>query len=240
MFASRSEYDRGVNTFSPEGRIFQIEYAVESIKHGTTAVGIQTFEGVVIGAERRTGSPLLIPESMQRISIIDEHIGCAVSGFTADARTLIEHARVEGQNHRFNFNEPMRVEACTLSVSDLSMGFGEGGKQRMSRPFGVSLLVAGIDDKGPLLYHTDPSGTYTRYDAKAIGAGSEGAQTILQEKYFSAMTLEEAKSLTLNILKQVMEEKLTSTNVEVGIIETKDKKFRMLSQQELEAIMAKL
>ena len=180
-FLTRSEYDRGVNTFSPEGRLFQVEYAIEAIKIGTTSIGIATKEGVVIAVEKRLISPLQEPGSVEKIYEVDSHIGVAMSGLSADARTLVDHARSESQYHRFTFNEPMPVESLTQAVCDLALNFGEGDEeQTMARPFGVALLVAGWDHHGPVLYHTDPSGTFTRFDAKAIGAGSEGAQTALQ------------------------------------------------------------
>jgi 20S proteasome subunit alpha 5 len=123
------------------------------------------------------------PSSVEKIMEIDEHIGCAMSGLTADARTLVEHGRVETQNHRFSYNEPMSVESTTQALCDLALRFGEGDEESMSRPFGVSLLIAGYDDNGPCLYHTDPSGTFWQCNAKAIGSGSEGADTALQEHY---------------------------------------------------------
>jgi len=129
MFLTRSEYDRGVNTFSPEGRLFQVEYAIEAIKLGSTAVGVQTAEGVVLAVEKRLTSPLLEASSIEKIMEIDTHIGAAMSGLTADARTMIEHARVEAQNHRFNYDEPMGVEACTQAICDLALRFGEGKKK---------------------------------------------------------------------------------------------------------------
>eukprot|EP00757_Euglenozoa_sp_SAG-D1_P017355 gene17355-5396_t len=148
MFSSKSEYDRGVNTFSPEGRLFQIEYAIEAIKLGSTAIGIQTADGVVIGAEKRIASQLLEPSSVNKIAEIDTHIGAVMSGLVSDAALLVNHARVETQAHRFTYDEPMKVETCTLSVCDLSMRFGQR-KIQLSRPFGVSLLVAGVDEDGP-------------------------------------------------------------------------------------------
>mmetsp|Transcript_7201 Transcript_7201/g.18437 ORF Transcript_7201/g.18437 Transcript_7201/m.18437 type:complete len:263 (-) Transcript_7201:344-1132(-) len=218
MFMTRSEYDRGVNTFSPEGRLFQVEYAIEAIKLGSTVVGIRTDEGVVLAVEKRISSPLLEPASVEKIAEIDSHMGAAMSGLTADARTLVEHARSEAQYHRFAFNEPMLAEALTQSICDLALGFGETDEASMSRPFGVSLLIASWDEKGPLLYHTDPSGTYSRYDAKAIGSASEGAQTALQEAYKKDMTLAQAEVLAVGTLKQVMEEKITDTNISVASV----------------------
>jgi len=219
MFLTRSEYDRGVNTFSPEGRLFQVEYAIEAIKIGTTAIGICTTEGIVIAVEKRLLSTLQEPSSVEKIFEIDSHIGVAMSGLSADARTLVDHARSETQYHRFTFNEPMPVESLTQSVCDLALKFGEAGEEgAMSRPFGVALLIAGWDLQGPALYHTDPSGTHTRFDAKAIGAGAEGAQTALQEQYHKNLTLQEGETMAVTILKQVMEEKLDATNVEVAAV----------------------
>ncbi|KAF8401167.1 hypothetical protein HHK36_014471 [Tetracentron sinense] len=131
MFLTRTEYDRGVNTFSPEGRLFQVEYAIEAIKLGSTAIGLKTKEGVVLAVEKRITSPLLEPSSVEKIMEIDEHIGCAMSGLIADARTLVEHARVETQNHRFSYGEPMTVESTTQALCDLALRFGEGDEESM-------------------------------------------------------------------------------------------------------------
>jgi len=225
MFMTRNEYDRGVNTFSPEGRLFQVEYAIEAIKLGSTALGVCTPEGVVLAVEKRITSPLLVPSSVEKIMEVDDHVGVAMSGLTADARTLVEHGRVECQNYRFTFAEPMGVEALTQSLCDLALRFGEDKDDddgddgfSMSRPFGVALLVAGTDEKGPHLLHTDPSGTMVRYKAKAIGSGAEAAMTELKEGFREDLTLEQAEDLAVGTLKKVMEEKINATNVEVASI----------------------
>ncbi|CAH8503568.1 unnamed protein product [Schistosoma rodhaini] len=219
MFLTRTEYDRGVNTFSPEGRLFQVEYAIEATKLGSTGIGIKTSEGVVMAVEKRVNSTLIIPSSIEKIFEVDKHIACAVSGLVADARTLIERARTEAAHHWFVYNEKMTIEDVTKAVSNLALAFGDDDMESgaMSRPFGVALLFAGVDERGPQLYHMDPSGTYIRYEAKAIGSGSEGAQQALQEIYHKNMTLHEGCKHALSILKQVMEEKLDSTNVEVSL-----------------------
>lgn len=240
MFLTRSEYDRGVSTFSPEGRLFQVEYSLEAIKLGSTAIGIATSEGVVLGVEKRVTSSLLESSSIEKIIEIDSHIGCAMSGLTADARSMIEHARVSSLNHDLYYHEPIGVESLTQSVCDLALRFGEGAlgeKRLMSRPFGVALLIAGIDEeKGPQLYHADPSGSFYRYDAKAIGSGSEGAQTELQNEYHSSLTLKEAELLVVKILKQVMEEKLDSNNAQLASV-TKEAGFRVYKDEETEDII---
>jgi 20S proteasome subunit alpha 5 len=207
-------------------------------------------QGVVIAVEKRITSPLMEPSSIEKIVEIDRHIAVAMSGLTADSRTMIERARTEAQNYWFTYNEPMRTESVTQAVCNLAMQFGEGEdaeEHSMSRPFGVALLVAGVDIDGPtqtpVLFSTDPSGTYIQYRAKAIGSGSEGAQSALQEKIEKfendSVTLAEAEKMVIDILKQVMEEKLSSTNVEVARI-TADAGYHLLSQTEVEALMASL
>ncbi|KGG51968.1 alpha type subunit of proteasome [Mitosporidium daphniae] len=187
MYLPRSEYDRGVNTFSPEGRLFQVEYAMEAIKLGTTVIGLKTAQGIVLAAEKRISSSLLLPSSIEKIIEVDSHVGMALSGVAADSRLIMDHARLEATNHTFVYEEPIPMESIAQSVGDLALRFGEGidgQKAIMSRPFGVSILIAGIDSKnGPILYHTDPSGTYLEFDAKAIGAGSEAAMITLESSY---------------------------------------------------------
>lgn len=243
-FLSRSEYDRGVNTFSPEGRLFQVEYAIEAIKLGSTAIGIRTNEGVVLAVEKRLTSSLIDPSSIEKILEIDEHMGCAMSGLTADARTLVDHARVEAQAHWFTYNERMPVESCVHAVADLALDFSDSDKDKkrvMSRPFGVALLVGGVDPvDGPVLFNTDPSGTFTKYMAASIGSAQEGATSMLQEQYNKDMTIAEAETLSLTVLRQVMEEKLGSKNIEVATIRADTKKFRLYSQEELEDIIRRL
>eukprot|EP00096_Caligus_rogercresseyi_P016362 TRINITY_DN899_c0_g1_i1.p1 TRINITY_DN899_c0_g1~~TRINITY_DN899_c0_g1_i1.p1 ORF type:complete len:243 (+),score=105.48 TRINITY_DN899_c0_g1_i1:63-791(+) len=241
MFLTRSEYDRSVNTFSPEGRLFQVEYAIEAIKLGSTAIGIQTSHGVVLAVEKRITSPLMEPSTIEKIVEVDKHLACAFSGLIPDSKMLIDKARVECQSHWFNYNEKMRIESVAQSVSNLAIQFGDSEVRgaALSRPFGVALLFAGIDEKGPQLYHMDPSGTYIRFDAKAIGSGSEGAQQSLQEKYHSSMSIDEAIKESMTILKQVMEEKLSDSNVEVATV-TKEGGYKLLKGKDLEHVISQL
>lgn len=166
-------------------------------------------------------------------------MGAAVSGLVADARTLIDHARVETQNHRFSYDEPMRIESLTQSICDLKMSFGEdreSKKSKMSRPFGVSMLIAGVDECGPQLFHTDPSGSFLRYDAHAIGGGSEGATSVLQEKYNKSMTLDEAIYLVVRVMADAMEAKLSTSTIELATV-TPAKGFRIHTADELTPVI---
>ncbi|QSL66175.1 hypothetical protein MERGE_000550 [Pneumocystis wakefieldiae] len=202
MFLTRSEYDRNSHAYSPEGRLYQVEYAIEAIKLGATAMGVATSEGVLL----------------EKIMEIDSHLGCAMSGLTADARILVEHARVESQNHRFTYDEPILVESVTQSICDRALQFGE-------------------DADEVVIYHAEPSGTYYRYDAKAIGAGSEGAQSELQNEYHSSMTLKEGEMLILRVLRHVMEETLDAKNVQLASV-THDHGFQVYSDEKMQEIVS--
>jgi 20S proteasome subunit alpha 5 len=184
----RNEYDRSVNTFSSQGRLFQVEYAMKAVEDGWTTVGIQTNDGVVLAAEKKIQNRLQIPSSIEKITRIEDNVICTYSGLLSDARALIEHARVEAANHWFTFNEKMPVESISLSVCDIALSFADKDakhkKKRVARPFGVALLIAGIDKNGqPKLFRNDPSGNYTRYKACAIGAGGENGMSTLTENY---------------------------------------------------------
>ena len=180
----------------------------------------------------------------EKLVEVDTHCACAMSGIVGDARILIDHARVEAQNHAFNFAEPMDIEAITQAVSDLAINFGEGyeGSKRkpMARPYGVGLLIGGVDGKGPQLYQTDPSGTYVQWQAAAIGSGQETAMQAIKDSYHSSMPIVDAQKLILQTLKNVMEEKIDATNVEVVTIRADTRKMEHMSKQSLADVIANL
>ncbi|NWR24236.1 PSA5 protein, partial [Emberiza fucata] len=202
---------------------------------GSTAIGIQTSEGVCLAVEKRITSPLMEPSSIEKIVEIDSHIGVSHLGHMGLMGILIW---IFLQNHWFTYNETMTVESVTQAVSNLALQFGEEDADpgAMSRPFGVALLFGGVDEKGPQLFHMDPSGTFVQCDARAIGSASEGAQSSLQEVYHKSMTLKEAIKSSLVILKQVMEEKLNATNIELATVEP-GMKFHMYTKEELEEVI---
>ena len=176
------------------------------------------------------------PSKSEKLVEIDKHCVAAMSGIVGDARVLVDHARVESANHKFNYAEPLQIKLITQSVSDIAMNFGEGyeGSKRkpMARPYGVALLIAGVDEKGPQLYQTDPSGTYFEWKARAICSGGDTAMGALKEHYHSNITLADAEKLVLKTLKQVMEEKISKETVEVCIIKADSKtiEYRTVDQ----------
>ncbi|NXY10717.1 PSA5 protein, partial [Pteruthius melanotis] len=206
---------------------------------GSTAIGIQTSEGVCLAVEKRITSPLMEPSSIEKIVEIDSHIGTEIGASCfGNVGIMGIFIWVFLQNHWFTYNETMTVESVTQAVSNLALQFGEEDADpgAMSRPFGVALLFGGVDEKGPQLFHMDPSGTFVQCDARAIGSASEGAQSSLQEVYHKSMTLKEAIKSSLVILKQVMEEKLNATNIELATVEP-GMKFHMYTKEELEEVI---
>jgi len=212
----KNEYDRNVNTFSNQGRLYQVEYAMKAVEQGCTTLGIQLKDAIILGAEKKIASKLQIPSSIENIMKINENAICTYSGLRSDARALIETARVEAANHWFNFNEPMPVEAISLAVCDMALSFAEKKKKQreknekrvVSRPYGVAMLIAGIDTDGqPRLFKNDPSGNYVRYKACCIGQGGENGMSTLQSNYREDMPFDEAILLAGKVLKENLEQK---------------------------------
>jgi proteasome alpha subunit len=173
-------YDRAITIFSPEGRLYQVEYALEAVRRGKTAVGIKAANGVVIGVHKEATSPLMDLEQIQKIYVIEKHIGCAIAGLHADARILVDFARVQSQINQITYGEPIDVEVLTKKVCDLKQQYTQVGG---IRPFGVSLLVVGADRQGPQVFTTDPSGSYWSWRATAIGFNSDAARDYLEKHY---------------------------------------------------------
>lgn len=244
MAAGKSEYDRSVGTWSPAGRLFQLEYAIQAIKLGSTAIGMKCKDGVLLVVEKNLNSTLIVPKTREKIFEIDSHIGCATAGLLADARTLVDHARNEAQNHWFTYNEKISVESCVNTIADLALDFADvtDGRRKkvMSRPFGVSILVAGVHEGKPALWLTDPSGTCVAYTACAVGSAQEGATSLLTEQYKPDMTMEEAETCAVGILRQMMEEKMTTVNIEVASTRTATAQFKLYSTAEIESIINRL
>ncbi len=240
----KNEYDRNVNTFSNQGRLYQVEYAMKAVEQGCTTLGIQTKDGVILAAEKKIASKLQIPSSIENIMKIDDHVICTYSGLRSDARALIERARVEAANHWFTFNERMPVEAISLAVCDVCLSFAEkkkkkkGEKRVVSRPYGVAMLIAGIDKDGKAkLFKNDPSGNYVRYKACCIGQGGENGLTTLQNNYNEDMNFDDAINLAGKVLKENLEQKINKDNVQIAYIMNKDKQIVQLTPEQIEKLL---
>ncbi len=224
-------YDRAIVVFSPEGRMYQVEYARKAVEKASTAVGVVFSAGVVLAASR-TMQKLLVPESVEKISKIDEHIGMATCGILADSRVLVDYARIKSQVNRITYSEPIEVSALVKDICDRKQRFTQMGG---IRPFGVSLLVAGSDGD-PHLFETDPSGTMREWRAHAVGRGAKDAKKALIDEFKDGMPRDKAVELALKALK-AGEKKLSLRGVEIGLID--GGKFRLFDRNELKEAMKK-
>ncbi|MCW7076900.1 MAG: archaeal proteasome endopeptidase complex subunit alpha [Candidatus Syntropharchaeales archaeon] len=223
-------YDRAITVFSPDGRLFQVEYAREAVKRGTTAVGIKVKSGVVLLVDKRVTSRLLEAESIEKIFQIDDHIGVATSGLVADARSLVDRGRVEAQINRVVYDEPIGVEVLAKKICDFKQTYTQFGGVR---PFGTALLIAGVDRDMARLFETDPSGALLEYKATAIGAGRSEVMEYFEEHYAEDLSLDGAIHLGLDILHSITEGRFDVDTIEVGVIELETRKFRRLDESEL-------
>jgi proteasome alpha subunit len=224
-------YDRAITVFSPDGRLFQVEYAREAVKRGTTSVGIKARDGVVLLVDKRISSRLLEPQSTEKIFQVDDHIGAVTSGLVADARALVDRARVDAQINRVVYNEPIGIETLAKKIADHKQTFTQYGGVR---PYGTALLIGGIDDTGPRLFETDPSGALLMVKATGIGSGRNIVMEFLEEKYNEDIDIGNAIRLGLEALYKATEGKLTVDSAEIAAIDAKDNRFKKLGADELE------
>ncbi|UCE96987.1 MAG: archaeal proteasome endopeptidase complex subunit alpha [Candidatus Bathyarchaeota archaeon] len=231
MFAAPGAYDRAITVFSPDGRLFQVEYALETVNRGATILGVACPEGVVLGAEEKLESKLQDSNFTWKLFPVDTHIGAAVVGLGSDARILIDQARVYCQSNRLMYDEPIDVEVISKRIGDIKQLYTQHAGVR---PFGVSIIFGGIDNTGSRLFSTDPSGTYRAYKAIAVGVGRETVEGILKTEYREDMTLEEAVKLVAKCLKRALEAREEQLRVKICTIPKSTKTFQMMPDEEVE------
>ncbi|KAJ9513418.1 hypothetical protein QJQ45_005971 [Haematococcus lacustris] len=213
-------YDSRTTIFSPEGRLYQVEYAMEAISNAGASMGLLAKDGVVLVAEKKITSKLLDTNAVgvrrEKMYKLDDHIACAVAGITADANILINICRLAAQRYRSAYQEPMPVEQLVQQVCDTKQGYTQFGGQR---PFGVSLLYAGWDEHfGFQLYSSDPSGNYGGWKAAAIGAGHAAANALLKTEYKEDMTMAEGVPLLVKVLAKAMDTSLATDKIEIATL----------------------
>ncbi|HLD33274.1 MAG TPA: archaeal proteasome endopeptidase complex subunit alpha [Candidatus Nanoarchaeia archaeon] len=233
----RMGYDRSITMFSPDGRLLQVEYAKKTVRQGSTAIGIQCKDGVVLVADKRIVGKLVVPESVDKVFQIDDHIAATAAGIISDARVLVERAQIKAQQHHVTYDTGVDVLTVVKEMSDLCQFTTQSAGLR---PFGVSLLVAGVDqDNEPKLFMTDPTGIFFRYRAAVIGEGEIEIEKVLQQKYKTSMTVEEGIQVGVKALMDIIGAELTTDRLEVVVITVKDKSYTRLSNDKLRDLLAK-
>ena len=234
MFMPRA-YDRAITIFSPEGRLYQVEYALELVKRGAPIAGISSSEGVVIAANETPENRLEDPEYFRKIFQLDEHIGAAIAGLSSDARVLINQSRVFCQSNKLLYDESVDVEVLTRSIGDQTQVYTQHAGVR---PFGVSMIIAGVDNTGNRVFTADPSGSYRGYHATAVGRRNEEANKLLEEQYRSDINLDEATALAVETIKTASEGEISSKNCKVAVIPADTRAFRRLEEEEVEKYLS--
>ncbi|MBS3135885.1 archaeal proteasome endopeptidase complex subunit alpha [Candidatus Woesearchaeota archaeon] len=226
-------YDRAITMFSPDGRLLQVEYAKKTVRQGSTAVGMVCSDGVIFVADKRIVDSLIVSESVEKIFQIDNHIMATASGILSDARVLIDRAQVKAQQHRVTYDSEIDTLTIVKDICNLKQICTQSGGLR---PFGVSILVGGIDGTKPRLYQTDPTGIFFEYRASVIGEGEEEVEDILRKEYSAELQIDDGVSVCLKALKKVFGEKFNLDRVDAAYISSAEKIFTKYSREEIEAI----
>jgi proteasome alpha subunit len=226
-------YDRAITMFSPDGRLLQVEYAKKTVKQGTTAIGMVCSDGVLVVVDKRLMDPLMVPEGVEKIFQIDDHMAAAVSGLVSDGRVLIERAQIKAQQHRVTYDAPIDTISVVKDACDLKQLCTQSGGLR---PFGVSLLVIGIDADGKKLFVTEPSGIYFQYNAAVIGEGEIEIDEELRRAYKPSVEITEGVKICIEALKKFLGKDFHSDRVEAGYIKSDKKVFKKFTKEELRKI----
>lgn len=230
-------YDRAITVFSPQGRLYQVEYALETVKSGSTSVGVRVDEGVVLAVEEKTQSKLQNPVYSQKLFQIDEHIGAAASGLISDARVLVDSARVYAQIFRLSYDEPSSVETIAKRIGDTMQLYTQHAGVR---PFGVALLIGGVGSDGPKLFYTEPSGVVVEYLAWGIGRGSDKVKEFFESNYSSSLSLEEAKKLAIKSLIYSVDKIDENWTAKLVFIPSDTRRYTVEPQSEVEKLVKKV
>jgi len=230
LFMPRA-YDRAITIFSPEGRLYQVEYALELVKRGAPVVGVACSEGAVLAANETPESDLEDPDYFRKIYQLDDHVASAIAGLSSDARVLIDQARVYCQSNKLLYDEPVDLEVLARRLGDLAQVYTQHAGVR---PFGVSMIIAGYDATGSRVLTTDPSGAYRGFKATAVGRKNEEANRLLEEKYRDDMSLDEAIKMAIEAVNVASDIPITSKTVKVAVIPAETKTFKRLTEEEVE------
>lgn len=231
MLPAQQGYDRAITVFSPDGRLYQVEYAIETVRRGTIAVGIKCKDGIIIAVEEKPRK-LQISDTAQKIFQIDDHVGVAAAGYIPDARSQVDNARFFSQSNKMIYDEPVEVETIAKHLADQSQQYTQYAGVR---PYGVALILGGVVNSTPQLFLTDPSGTYISYDAIAIGSGSEQVTDFLEKTYNRELSLEDASVLATAGIYLSSEDKEGTSHIRMACIKTETGLYDLVSEEQIQS-----
>ena len=226
-------YDRAITVFSPDGRLYQVEYAIETVKRGTIALGIKTKYGIIFAADERPRK-LQVVDEPQKLFKIDQHIGIAAAGYIPDARKQVDDARFFSQSSKIVYDESVSVETVTKHIADQCQQYTQYAG---ARPIGVALIIGGVDQNGNSLFLTDPSGTYIPYNAVAIGADSDRVTEFLKKHYKPEMTLEESKMLAIASVNMLSSDAKDSEHIKISQIKSDTKHYEIVDKNQITKLL---
>jgi proteasome alpha subunit len=226
-------YDRTATMFSPDGHLLQVEYAEKTVRLGVSSIGMVCSDGVFIIADKRINDKLVVQESASRIHEIDSHIIASSAGITSDSRVLIEKAQILAQQNRVTYDSPIEPELIIKEIANMKQQFTQYGG---ARPFGVSMMLAGLHVKKPQLFVSDVTGNYFAYHANAIGENDEKIKEKLRESYKQDLTIKQGVKLAIDIFKEIKGDKFNLSKFELDYISLEDKKIKKLEGKDIEKI----
>jgi len=228
-------YDRSITMFSPDGRLLQVEYAKKTVKQGSTALGIACKDGVVLVVDKRVTSKLMVPEAIEKMFRIDDHIAATAAGIISDARVLVDRSQLKAQQHAVTYDSKIDIISIVKDMCDLKQICTQSAGLR---PFGVSMLVGGVEEDGEVkLFLTEPYGLYFQYRAAVIGEGEAELDPLLQKKYKPNMSVEEGLKMGVGLLKDFLKGDFNFDRVDAAFVKVDDKRFTKLSNDDLKRLM---
>ncbi|MBS1268877.1 MAG: Proteasome subunit alpha [Nitrosopumilus sp.] len=230
MLPAQQGYDRAITVFSPDGRLYQVEYAIETVRRGTIAIGVKCKEGIIIAVEEKARK-LQVSDVAQKIFQIDDHVGVAAAGYIPDARSQVDNARFFSQSNKMIYDEPVEVETIAKHLADQSQQYTQYAGVR---PYGVALILGGVVNNTPELFLTDPSGTFISYDAIAIGSGSDEVTDFLEKTYKDNMSLDEASALAAAGIYLSSDDKDERNHIRMAHIKAETGLYELVNDEQVE------
>lgn len=233
--AKTGAYDRSATMFSPDGRLYQVEYASKIVSQGTLGVALVYNNGILFGTDKKVTSRLILPDSIEKLFKLDDHVAAVSAGLVGDARRLVQAARQKAQEHMMYYNQPIHVESLAKEVSSLKQLFTQYAGMR---PFGVAFIIGGVDETGARLFETEPSGALAEYSAVAIGAGRKEAMDLFEKEYTANLSFENAARLLFKALEKALpkNQKLNLGRVDFAFVD-KSMQFKRVERNELKALL---